>query len=425
MRLRFHQFVLFIFFIAPACAGNSFVFAQTVDELQKKISSKTDELQKLGQEIMQYKNDLNNIGVQKNTLKSTINLLDLTKKKLDTDIRITQTKVDTTDLTIRQLSSDIAYKENEIGARAMALKESLLAVYESDAQSLPQVALSNESFSGLWNDIENLEQFSAGVNDNVELIKSLKAGLEEQNKKQQNEKKKLLGLKSDLGDQKKVAEDTKKQKTQLLVQTSNQESQYQKTLRQKLALKDAVEQELRDYESTLKFILDPTSFPPRGTKVFASPLDGPLVVTQQFGKTSSSARLYISGTHNGTDFHAIVGTPVKAMLSGTVIGAGNTDLACPGASYGRWVLIRHNNGLASLYAHFSLIKVSEGQTVETGDVIGLSGNSGYSTGPHLHLTVFAAAAVKVENRPSKSCGGRTYTLPLAAINAYLDPLDYL
>ena len=119
------------------------------------------------------------------------------------------------------------------------------------------------------------------------------------------------------------------------------------------------------------------------------------------------------------------------MLSGTIIGTGDTDLTCSGASYGRWVLIRHNNGLSSLYAHLSIIRASEGQVVKTGDVIGLSGGfpgavgAGYSTGPHLHVSVYASAGVKVDRLPSKTCGGRTFTLPLAALNAYLDPMDYM
>lgn len=428
MRTRIYKFTFLLSFCTVIFTASSIIYAQTVDELKGKISATTDELQKLEQVITKYKTDITNLGTQKNTLKTTINLLDLTRKKLETDIKITQTRVDATDLNIRQLSSDISYKEREISARVAALKEAILSIYERDDNSLAQVALSNESFSGLWNDFDSLEQFGSQVNENIELIKSLKADLEGKNKKKQDEKGKLLGLKVELGDQKKVTEDTKKQKSQLLVQTSNTESQYQKTLKEKIALRDALEQELRDYESTLKFILDPTSIPPRGKKVFSVPIEGlriPQDITQNFGKTSSSGRLYASGTHNGTDFRAIIGTRVRAMLGGTVIGTGDTDIACRGASYGKWVLVRHNNGLASLYAHFSLIKVSQGDTVNTGDVLGLSGNTGYSTGPHLHLTVFAADAVKVENRASKSCGGRMYTLPLAAINAYLDPMDYL
>ncbi|MGB2580786.1 MAG: peptidoglycan DD-metalloendopeptidase family protein [Minisyncoccia bacterium] len=424
MRTLFAQISIILAVLAGAFGSALLSSAQTADELQEKIATQTSLIQKLEQEIQQYQGDITTLSAKKKTLKNAIAALETTRKKLEAEIKITQTKVDTTDLRIRQLSSEIAYKVDEIDARVAALREAILAIYESDEQSLAQVALSNESFSGLWSDLDALEQFSDTVKENVELVKVFKQELEDKSKKQKAEKGKLVDLKDELGDRKKITEDNKKQTTKLLTQTSNQESKYQQILKQKVALKDTLEKELREYESTLKFILDPTSIPPRGTKVFSAPLDK-VFITQQFGKTSSSGRLYASGTHNGTDFRASVGTPVKSMLSGTIIGVGDTDLTCPGASYGKWVLVRHSNGLASLYAHFSLVKVTNGQTVNTGEIIGYSGNTGYSTGPHLHLTVFAAAAVKVEKLPSKSCGGRTYTMPLAAINAYLDPMDYL
>ena len=402
----------------------SFAYAQTPEELRQSIATKTLEIQKLEKEIDQYKNDLGKIASLKVTLKNLIASLDLTRKKLDGEIKVTSTKVDNTDLKIRQLESDITYKEDQIESLHAALIETVRSVSERDSMSLPEIALSQESFSGLWDDLATMGQFNDIVQNNVVQIKNIKAELEGKQNQREEEKKTLLGLKEELSDRKKIAEQTKKEKTVLLTQTSNQESTFTKILKQKIALKDAFEKELSDYEQTLKFILDPTSIPPRGTKVFSMPLDN-IIVTQKFGKTSSSGRLYASGTHNGVDFGVPVGTRVKTVLGGTVVGSGNTDLACPGASYGKWILIRHNNGLATLYAHLSLIKVSSGATVSTGDVIGYSGNTGYSTGPHLHLTAFAASAVQIESRPSKACGNRTYTMPVAAFNAYLDPMDYL
>ncbi|HEY4508236.1 MAG TPA: M23 family metallopeptidase, partial [Candidatus Paceibacterota bacterium] len=109
---------------------------------------------------------------------------------------------------------------------------------------------------------------------------------------------------------------------------------------------------------------------------------------------------------------------------GTVKGAGNTDTVCPGASYGKWVLIEHANGLSTLYAHLSLIKVSEGQEVATGETVGYSGETGYATGPHLHFTVYATQGVRIMNRKSAVCGG-TYRMPIADLKAYLNPLKYL
>jgi len=402
-----------------------FVYAQTAEELRGKISAKSIEIQKLEQEIKKYQNDLTVLAAKKKTLATSIAELNALRKKLEAEIRITQTKVDTTDLKIRQLGSQISSREDEIDLRTAALAEALRVVNEREARSLAQVALSSESFSGVWDDLEALDQFTGKVRDNVEVIKGLKVDLENKQGKQQVEKKNFLTLKSELSDRKKIAEANNAAQAKLLAQTKNQESTYSKILKQKIALKDAFEKELREYESTLKFILDPTSIPPRGTKVFSKPLDA-MRLTQHFGDTAfSRSGAYNGKGHNGVDFGVSVGTKVKAMLGGTIIGAGDTDTTCPGASYGKWVLIRHNNGLASLYAHLSLIKVSKGATVNTGDIIGYSGNTGYSTGPHLHLTVFAAAAVEVKTRPSTACGGRNYTMPVAALNAYLDPMDYL
>ena len=86
-------------------------------------------------------------------------------------------------------------------------------------------------------------------------------------------------------------------------------------------------------------------------------------------------------------FGASIGTPIKAALSGTVLGTGNTDSIKGCYSFGKWVMVKHNNGLNTMYAHLSQISVSSGQSVSTGQVLGYSGETGYATGPHLHFEV--------------------------------------
>ena len=75
------------------------------------------------------------------------------------------------------------------------------------------------------------------------------------------------------------------------------------------------------------------------------------------------------------------GTPVRAALPGTVTAAQYHS------SYGYYVMIDHGSGLSTLYAHNSQLLVRVGQTVETGDIVSLSGSTGRSTGPHLHFEV--------------------------------------
>ncbi|MFI8963627.1 M23 family metallopeptidase [Streptomyces sp. NPDC053493] len=90
--------------------------------------------------------------------------------------------------------------------------------------------------------------------------------------------------------------------------------------------------------------------------------------------------------HSGQDFAVPVGTPVKAAATGTVVKAGPYG-GGDGPAYGNAIVVKHANGTYSQYAHLSKIKVSIGQKVTVGQIIGLSGNTGNSSGPHLHFEI--------------------------------------
>ncbi|RPK88482.1 LysM peptidoglycan-binding domain-containing M23 family metallopeptidase [Streptomyces sp. ADI98-10] len=101
-------------------------------------------------------------------------------------------------------------------------------------------------------------------------------------------------------------------------------------------------------------------------------------VTTQYRASGAS---WSSGYHTGSDFQAASGTPILAIGPGTVVSAGYSG------SYGNEVVIQHEDGMYSQYAHQSSLNVSVGQTVSGGQQIGLSGSTGNSTGPHLHFEV--------------------------------------
>ncbi len=90
--------------------------------------------------------------------------------------------------------------------------------------------------------------------------------------------------------------------------------------------------------------------------------------------------------HGGIDFCAGYGQNIYASGSGTVITANSTDSW--GGGYGYYVMIQHDNGLTTLYAHCSSITVTEGEYVSAGQTIGYVGSTGLSTGPHLHFEVY-------------------------------------
>src|SRR5438132_11546160 len=93
--------------------------------------------------------------------------------------------------------------------------------------------------------------------------------------------------------------------------------------------------------------------------------------------------------HAGIDLLAAKGTPVAAAASGTVVSAGFAR-----GGWGKLVVVAHRDGVRTLYAHLSAVKVRRGQAVTTGDRLGLGGVTGEASGPHLHLEVwFRGAAV--------------------------------
>ena len=92
--------------------------------------------------------------------------------------------------------------------------------------------------------------------------------------------------------------------------------------------------------------------------------------------------------HTGIDLVNIQGTPIYSSADGTVVTV--RDMMTDGRyyGYGKYVVIAHNSKYSTLYAHLMSYTVSPGQEVKRGDVIGYLGNTGWSTGPHLHFEVW-------------------------------------
>lgn len=400
-----------------------FALGQTIDELQSKINEKNSDIAKIEQEIANYQKQLNGIGAQKDSLANQIKQLDVTKKKLNADISLTNKKIEKTNLEISTINDDIGDKEKSIYNNQDAIEAGLRRINELESQGmLLSTLLTRQSFTAVWNDVDNMISVREKIFDQTKELLVTKQHLIGSRDEATHARDELAKLKGELADEKKIVDQNTKEKNSLLKETKNSESNYQKLLKDREAKKAALEAEIQDYESQLQYILDPSKLPKEGS--LSWPLEN-VYITQLFGRTVDAKRLYASGSHSGVDFRASVGTPVLSAANGTVVGVGDTDETCRGASFGKWVFIEYDNGLASTYGHLSLNKVAPGQRVVRGQVVAYSGATGHVTGPHLHMTVYAPGAASVKTFPSKSCVGKTLTQPLAATNAYLDPMIYL
>jgi len=396
----------------------------SVSDLRNIIESHADTISLLEKEIAQYQKELNVISGQSQTLASAVAGLDLSRKKLLAQIKLSEREISNKTTEIRQLEGRIGEKNDEISVNQAAIAKSIRSIREFDTISTFSKLFLQENFSDVWSAIEELRQFQTTLKENTNELTEIKEILYITKSDVEDKRTELKLLNSELSDQKKVLDIERQSKNTLLSETKNKESNYKELIANKEALKKQFENELFQYESQLKFVLDPDSIPVPGSAPLSWPLEH-IYVTQNFGKTVDSARLYLSGTHSGTDFRGSVGTPVFAMGSGTVVASGDTDTACRGASFGKWIFIKYDNGLASTYGHLSLIRAKDGQRVNRGDIVAYSGNTGHSTGPHLHVSLYVASAVEISGKESNACKGKILIQPRAATNAYLDPLDYM
>ena len=118
----------------------------------------------------------------------------------------------------------------------------------------------------------------------------------------------------------------------------------------------------------------------QGTKLSEERLSAVISIPSR-GTISSKYGVRWGRLHKGTDFAAKTGDPITAALDGVVIEAGYMG------SYGNMILIDHGNGIETLYGHCSELKAKVGDKVKKGELIALVGNTGRSTGPHLHFEV--------------------------------------
>lgn len=400
-----------------------------IDELKSQMETRSSDIADIESEIRALEEELAAIAAEKRTLESTVRSLELARQRLSAEINLKQQKIDAIDLSIERLELEVDEKERLIAQNREAIAQSLRKIQENDDQTMVEAILSHETLAEYWSDADTLEQFQVSLKNDVHKLSMLKKEVEEHKLEVIDSKDEVLSLQRELIDERALITESKQEQSNLLSVTESKESEFQRLIDERERQKEQFERELFVIESQLQIEIDPSRIPEARAGILAWPLEE-IKITQYFGRTVAAQRLYASGSHNGVDFGTPHGSRIRAALSGTVEAMGNTDDQRGCYSYGRWVLIRHNNGLSTMYAHLSKTAVTIGDEVETGQVIAYSGGTpgtpgaGYSTGPHLHFTVFATQGVRVQ-RYDTSIYCKEVEIPIADSRAYLDPMPYL
>ncbi|KKW20152.1 MAG: Membrane-bound metallopeptidase [Parcubacteria group bacterium GW2011_GWA2_51_10] len=415
--------LLIVLFAAPFVS-----FAQTRDELQQEIDRNSVEIEKLNKEIAQFQTQLDSTVKQKNTLQNQIAQLDLQRKKLTASINLTKNQIKTTQLQIQQLAGGIAKKESTIESNEAGLAESIRRMAQTEEIPFSISLLSAENISEAWQDADAIANIQDAVSDDIDRLATEKESLTEIKTDAEKKRVQLQKEQQTLLTQQGSLNATRKAQADLLAETKSQESTYQALLAQKQAAKANFESALLDLQARLQYTVDPSKITAVGKGILQWPLDK-VRLTQEFGNSSFAlAGAYNGKGHNGIDLAASIGTPVRAARGGVVKGTGDTGSVKGCYSYGRWVLVRHENGLDTLYAHLSQINVTAEESVVGGQVIGYSGQTGYATGPHLHFGVYASTAtqiMKLGDATNKKTSCSEAMMPIAPLSGYLNPMNYL
>ncbi len=410
-RKFFYLFLFSIFYFLFSIP----LFAAAPQELKESINQKSKELLEINEKIKENQKNLEEIQDKGQTLKQEINKIDSNIKQVNLGVRSSEVAIEKLSLEINYLKYDINDAEKSIISKKEAIAKTLQEFQKKDGESLLVILLKNKSLAESVFEAQNLTDLSAGLSSEIKDLMDAKIELGDKLKETSSKKQAVEIEKENLKNKKIILNNLKDDKQNFLKQTKNQEKIYQKIVDDLEKKQAEIAAEIEKLDEELRLKIDPSALPAKRPGILAMPVSG--ILSQDYGATKF-ARYggYRGKWHNGLDFAAPIGTPVFSAEKGKVIAVGNQDNYCYKGAYGKFIVVEHENNLTTLYAHLSLQTVKVGDKLERGELIGYVGKTGYSTGPHLHFTVYAGQTFKMG--PSRVCGPMPF-------GGDLNPSDYL
>lgn len=409
---------VFSFVVLGALAAGSFQIlpvaasaTSTAEDLKFAIDQKTRELDSVTRQLVETQAQLSDVTVRGNTLTAEISRINKNVTNVNLGIKASELTLDKLGLELEAVQQDIELKEKSVVLRQEALANLLQDYQERGQQGFLLAFLDNKSLADALAETQSISDFNNGLLTEVAEIRQLRTALADHLDEVSSKKTSVERERENLRAKRAIVEEQKAQQQQLLAETKNKEANYKKLISELEEKQQEISDQISEIEDLLRAQYGGEALPSKRPGVFIKPIAG-AKLTQEYGATKFAQRAYKTKFHNGIDFAASIGTPVLAADEGTIFAVGNNGRV----QYGKYIVIRHPNGLSTMYAHLSRQSVAVGDSVKRGDVIGYAGNTGYSTGPHLHFTVYLSSSVQL-----KSIGGAG----VVPVGYTLDPLDYL
>ncbi|MCI6053771.1 murein hydrolase activator EnvC family protein [Dysosmobacter sp.] len=346
-------------------------------------------------DIDALKNESNDLSAEKKELQAKLESLAADKSTamerktlLDQQIANTSAQISNVEEQIQQYAALISQKEEELiqaqedeAAQYDLFCDRVRAMEKRGEVSYWSVLFRADSFTDLLSRLDMINEIMAADQRVIDQLKDLQAQIETAKTELETNKAEEEAAKSELEARKSELNTQRSEANALIQQLAANESETEAALDELEAEQDAIRAEIQRLNEQL--IAQQAA---NGNSVQSNPggyiwpVDSRYITSTMGGRASPGG--VGSTNHKGTDIGRVGYTsPIYASKAGTVI------VSQYSSSYGNYVAISHGSGNTTLYAHMSSRKVSVGQYVNQGDVIGITGSTGNSTGPHLHFEV--------------------------------------
>ena len=346
-------------------------------------------------DIDALKNESNDLSAEKKELQAKLESLAADKSTamerktlLDQQIANTSAQISNVEEQIQQYAALISQKEEELiqaqedeAAQYDLFCDRVRAMEKRGEVSYWSVLFRADSFTDLLSRLDMINEIMAADQRVIDQLKDLQAQIETAKTELETNKAEEEAAKSELEARKSELNTQRSEANALIQQLAANESETEAALDELEAEQDAIRAEIQRLNEQL--IAQQAA---NGNSVQSNPggyiwpVDSRYITSTVGGRASPGG--IGSTNHKGTDIGRVGYTsPIYASKAGTVI------VSQYSSSYGNYVAISHGPGNTTLYAHMSSRKVSVGQYVNQGDVIGITGSTGNSTGPHLHFEV--------------------------------------
>lgn len=365
------------------------IFAQTAQEKKDELEDKLDEVQEQKKEVTS----------EKKTVLEEIGELDEQISSYESQITSLNNKISELNKSIEKNEKEIKKLEKEFEEKQEAFVERIVAMYEAGQTTYLDMLLSSDdivSFVSSYYMINEIAEADKAMMDSIqqqqEKIEETKSELEEQ-------KKEVTSSKNEVESKTKSLNTAKSSKQTKVNSLSAKEKELQATI-------DKFNAEIKKAEAEIKAAADKANGY-QGS--FSGTLSWPVstsssywnLITSGYGRRDQPTS-GASTNHKALDI-GISYKPVYAPADGYVVMAGWAS------GYGNFIMIKHSNSLYTCYGHLSQYKVSAGQTVKRGQQIAVSGNTGVSTGPHLHFEVRTSSSYSSRVNPLNYISDSVYS----------------